>query len=358
MRTPIKLLALALTLSAGIAVAQDKQEVMVKNDGDKITVTIVKEVNGEKTTTEKTFNSKEEMKNDPDLKDMNIFIMDSGSMGNWHHKNADGDVEKKVEVIVNGDVDEEKMKEIMERMEKHQDGEHNAFFFKSDGDVEKEVDVKVFTDEDGKVQILKDGKVVEGNTWTDEEGNTFDLEKDGKHIIIKGDGATVEFFGEGDVDLNKLHHGDGTVHVEGKDGEEVRVFVKKIGGDDVVVEGDHEGEVRVIVKKFEYKIHVEEVAEQDFENLLEAKSKQLAFDELNVFPNPSSGMLNLQFVGNDKPTSISIRDLNGKEVYSENLKDFAGSYNQEIDLRDVKQGMYLLQIRQGNKAVNKKIVVE
>jgi hypothetical protein len=87
-------------------------------------------------------------------------------------------------------------------------------------------------------------------------------------------------------------------------------------------------------------------------------AKVLAVDELNYYPNPNSGKFNLAFQAGKKPTIIKITSTDGKEVYNEEIQGFEGSYSKEIDLTDQKRGIYLLQIIQGKKAINKKIIIE
>ena len=72
----------------------------------------------------------------------------------------------------------------------------------------------------------------------------------------------------------------------------------------------------------------------------------------------NNGTFQLKFQGKDKPTTVRVSDINGKEMYSENLQNFAGNYEKEINLSDMKKGIYLLQVVQGSKAVNRKIIIE
>ena len=48
--------------------------------------------------------------------------------------------------------------------------------------------------------------------------------------------------------------------------------------------------------------------------------------------------------------------MDGKKVFSENLSDFSGNYNGAIDITSEANGIYFLNVRQGEKAWSKKII--
>jgi hypothetical protein len=86
---------------------------------------------------------------------------------------------------------------------------------------------------------------------------------------------------------------------------------------------------------------------------------KLEIEEMNCTPNPSNGKFNLKFSSPEKGAAdIKVRDMGGKVVYSENVKDFGGSYSKEISLDAPSKGIYLVTIMQNEKSVTKKIVVE
>ncbi|MCX6234419.1 MAG: T9SS type A sorting domain-containing protein [Bacteroidetes bacterium] len=86
--------------------------------------------------------------------------------------------------------------------------------------------------------------------------------------------------------------------------------------------------------------------------------KELDIDDLLFFPNPNNGKFSLSFSSAiNSNTSINIIDSNGKVVYSEELGQFSGKYNKEIDISSFDKGAYFLQITQGEKTCTKKIIV-
>lgn len=344
MKKTILIVALAI-MTIG-AYAQDKVEVKVKtevnvenNDG-KYHLKIVKDVDGKKTTIDKTYNSVEEMKNDPDLEGIKLDILDGkGDMVFFSDAGKKGEHEFKI--MVDSDSDVHFGESGFKKME----------FISEDGDSVKVQEIKVWVDEDGHKHVMKNGVELdmdEANTWTNKEGNVMKVEKsDGKVMIISGDKVTEFKTDDGeDVDLHFIGE-------ESEDGKKHKVMIIES------VESSDDGEKRITVKVIEQiKIHLEEVKENDFSDVANINAKVLKTDDLNYYPNPNSGKFSLEFKASKKPAEVKITSLDGKTVYAEELQNFEGTYQNEIDLSSQKRGVYLLQIIQGNKAVNKKIVIE
>lgn len=77
--------------------------------------------------------------------------------------------------------------------------------------------------------------------------------------------------------------------------------------------------------------------------------------ELNVYPNPGEGEVNLEFKAAAVPTVIRVLSVDGREIYREELNDFNGSYNQRIDI-DREEGGVILQIQQNGKVFTETIM--
>ncbi|MHA8098950.1 T9SS type A sorting domain-containing protein [Aquirufa aurantiipilula] len=71
-----------------------------------------------------------------------------------------------------------------------------------------------------------------------------------------------------------------------------------------------------------------------------------------LFANPNhpfNGKLNIRFHAPEKGNvAITVRDVNGKEVASETVKDFQGRYLGQVDLKKAATGVYFVQVTQGN----------
>jgi hypothetical protein len=53
-----------------------------------------------------------------------------------------------------------------------------------------------------------------------------------------------------------------------------------------------------------------------------------------------------------------VFDSNGKEIYNESLPDFKGKYNNNINISGGAKGLYFLNIEQGDKVINKKLILQ
>lgn len=100
---------------------------------------------------------------------------------------------------------------------------------------------------------------------------------------------------------------------------------------------------------------------------LEAERRQLQLPEgagrlelqnFKAAPNPTSGLLNLQFEADAKPTTIRILNGNGQEVVREALNRFEGTYSQALDLSSLPKGPYVLHISQGERIFAEKVIVK
>ncbi len=97
-----------------------------------------------------------------------------------------------------------------------------------------------------------------------------------------------------------------------------------------------------IIKSRGYRI---KVLEGDFIGIEETPTIQASF-----FPNPVNNVLNIEGINLLSPTEIHIRDINGKAILRSRLTE---NY---IDLSNLRQGIYFLEIRQNEASIIRKIV--
>jgi S1-C subfamily serine protease len=83
----------------------------------------------------------------------------------------------------------------------------------------------------------------------------------------------------------------------------------------------------------------------------------LGLEVFEAFPNPTYGMLNIQFEAEAIPTTVRILDISGRVVYTKNLQQFGGSFNEQANLSSQKAGNYVLNIEQGGKVYTKAVVL-
>lgn len=77
----------------------------------------------------------------------------------------------------------------------------------------------------------------------------------------------------------------------------------------------------------------------------------------NVYPNPTNSSIALAFETDSEKTSFSIMNYSGQIVKkSEDLKTTKGKNEFKIDLNDLSNGIYLIQVQTGSGIISKKII--
>jgi len=76
-----------------------------------------------------------------------------------------------------------------------------------------------------------------------------------------------------------------------------------------------------------------------------------------AYPNPTPGQCTIAFSCEPVPTIVSLYDLNGRQLFREELNAFNGSYQQQFDLSAYAQGAVLVVVQQGDKAFSEQVVV-
>ncbi|MBR9922463.1 MAG: PDZ domain-containing protein [Bacteroidetes bacterium] len=79
--------------------------------------------------------------------------------------------------------------------------------------------------------------------------------------------------------------------------------------------------------------------------------------EFKAFPNPTFGNLQVTFRADAVPTQIRITDIAGKVVFQDNVQQFDGFYNKEVNLSDVAPGTLILTVSQEGRVLSEKVVL-
>lgn len=81
--------------------------------------------------------------------------------------------------------------------------------------------------------------------------------------------------------------------------------------------------------------------------------------EFAVYPNPSNGVFTVSTANatNSGDTVITISDLNGRRVFTRDVKNLGGNLNETIDVQNLTNGLYLLQVQQGASSTVEKIII-
>ncbi|HWY98802.1 MAG TPA: T9SS type A sorting domain-containing protein, partial [Bacteroidia bacterium] len=84
---------------------------------------------------------------------------------------------------------------------------------------------------------------------------------------------------------------------------------------------------------------------------------QLSFTNyVKVYPNPAKGNVHVAFDGAAGDYELTMVDILGRKVYSENIKN-TGHYDGSIDVSEFGSGVYIVSINGKNGKTEKKVVV-
>ncbi|HSG68323.1 MAG TPA: C10 family peptidase, partial [Bacteroidales bacterium] len=82
------------------------------------------------------------------------------------------------------------------------------------------------------------------------------------------------------------------------------------------------------------------------------------FARLNVFPNPATDALNINFsLDTDQTVEMRLVNVTGEAVYHDVLTNVSGTVNSSIDVSGFAKGIYILNLTSNEGSVNKKIII-
>jgi len=225
------------------------------------------------------------------------------------------------------------------------------------GDVEKHLEkihenIEIIDDEEGNIEIIIDSKEDGEKAHSVKIIKTVD---DRGNVIIKKtvNGEEVE------IDEDEFHKMSGgnkvmMINSDGKDIDMKEIHEMVI---DLSIDGEKGGEMKQIV--IISKMTSSDRASEDVSTAVDFSKKELEVENLKFSPNPNDGKFELNFkLKGEKSVQINVVDMQGKVVYNEKVKDFDGKYANKIDISENGEGIYILQIIQGNKASTSKIVIK
>jgi hypothetical protein len=74
----------------------------------------------------------------------------------------------------------------------------------------------------------------------------------------------------------------------------------------------------------------------------------------SIYPNPSTGIVNLQFSQKVTDMSVNVFSIDGKVVFSDNLSN---TKDATIDLSEFNSGVYFIQTKEGNNTKTEKLIL-
>ena len=99
----------------------------------------------------------------------------------------------------------------------------------------------------------------------------------------------------------------------------------------------------------------------NFQNATQTVSTAVSVDntleiaEIRVYPNPSSGLFNLEVSGVEQSVNVSIENIQGQVVYQGVL---SGNGRTELNLQDQAAGIYMLHLTTEQGRVVRKLIVQ
>ena len=82
------------------------------------------------------------------------------------------------------------------------------------------------------------------------------------------------------------------------------------------------------------------------------------FRNLAIWPNPTKGKVTVNFNSlTNQDVNISLFDIQGRKIKTSSHKSNGGLFNVDLDYNKVSNGVYMLNIKQGNKEITRRIVV-
>ncbi len=79
-------------------------------------------------------------------------------------------------------------------------------------------------------------------------------------------------------------------------------------------------------------------------------------NRVKIYPNPSKGLVNIAIANYTGLLKVSLVDLNGRVVYTNDINDF--SLEQSINVKNYQSGVYLLNLEGDNIKLTRKIIFE
>ena len=95
------------------------------------------------------------------------------------------------------------------------------------------------------------------------------------------------------------------------------------------------------------------------ENVIISTLNELDISKFNIYPNPTSDFLTLDFNTVIKADyTVKIISSNGDQVYEHRILDFNGDYTKNINLSKLAKGNYIIQIHSDDQVVYRKILLQ
>jgi hypothetical protein len=101
-----------------------------------------------------------------------------------------------------------------------------------------------------------------------------------------------------------------------------------------------------------------EIVTAEKTSLSAANVNELETMELNVYPNPASGSLNVAFEANNGDFVISLTDLQGRVVSTKEMTNLNGTQVVTFSTEDIASGSYIVTVASNGTKTTKNVVIK
>ena len=87
-------------------------------------------------------------------------------------------------------------------------------------------------------------------------------------------------------------------------------------------------------------------------------NEEFGFTNFSIYPNPNKGNFNVKFdSSSSNDISIMVHDIRGRNIFDKQFSN-TGMFSQNLQLENVESGVYLVTVKDGDKKIVKRIVIE
>ena len=87
-------------------------------------------------------------------------------------------------------------------------------------------------------------------------------------------------------------------------------------------------------------------------------NKVTGFANLSVYPNPTTGLVNVDFESSEKTIDLEVLDVLGKSILRSTSKHSGGLFQKTLDLSALQEGIYFVKISVGEKSTTVKVTLD
>lgn len=316
--------------------ANESRSVSVSTTEDgKVKLKVTTKKGTDTQTFEKTYDSHEDMKNDPELEEHGISMDDwsfGGSGFRFGSPNSTFSIHRMPGMNFGNDDDDDNhfsrsfsfdLDSLMDNLDSFRSGSPFSFRYGPGSKFDMDSLMQKFDfDKDGGKFFMNGEEFMDMDALRERlkdqfENLDFDFDFDFGDWEDRGNGSNIFFFGNDDGDDD-----------HGRVISRARVFIRTARDSDKEAVGANE-------------------------------MKDLQIKDISFYPNPSDGRFNVELdTGNGEQVQIKIIDPDGAVVYDKRDANPEGKYDFKVDISGHEKGIYILQVIQSNSGLTKRIIIE